>query len=122
VKISSTYEVGTYVRERGGRLYIWVRPASRWSDYGFLRVTTRNSAPDSVSFAAHDAGGFDLLIDETLPLPDVLELTLRRRPWGRVAVHGLTLGAAGAGGGGDEGEWWDSGGAGGNGGGGNGGG
>jgi hypothetical protein len=118
VKISSTYEAGTYVRERGGRLYIWVRPAGRWSGYGLVRVTTRNSAPDSVTFAAYDAGGFDLLIDETLPLPDELELTLRRRPWGRVAIRGLMGDAAGSGDGGG-GEWWNGGGAG-NGGGGNG--
>jgi hypothetical protein len=116
VKISTTYEVGTYVRERGGRLYIWVKPVGRWSGYGVVRITTRNSAPDSVRFAAYDAGGFDLLIDEALPLPDELEITLRRRPWRRVAVKGLTFDAAG---GGDGGEWWD-GGAAGNGGGGNG--
>jgi hypothetical protein len=118
VKVRATYEVGTYVRERGGRLYIWVRPASRWSAYGFLQISTKNAAPNSVSFAAFDAGGFELLIDSTLSLPDELELTLHRRPWSRVAVRGFTLDAAG---GGDAGGWWEASG-GGNGGGGNGGG
>jgi hypothetical protein len=72
---------------------------------------------DSVSFSAFDTGGFEVMIDSSLSLPDELELMLRRRPWSRVAVRGLTLEAAG---GGDAGGWWEA--SGGNGGGGNGGG
>jgi hypothetical protein len=116
VRIRTTYEVGTYVRERGGRLYIWLRPASRWSGYGFMRISTRNAAPDSVSFHSYDARGFELLIDETVPLPDELEITLRRRPWGRhLAARGLTLDAAGGGAGGGD-SWGGNGGGGGGGG------
>jgi hypothetical protein len=121
VKIRASYEAGSYIRERGGGLYIWVKPASRWSGYGFVRISTKNSAPSYVSFAAYDAGGFDVRIEETLDLPDELEITLRRRPWRRIAVRGFARDAAGTGdlGGG---EWWGEGGGGGNGGGGNGGG
>jgi len=117
-------EADRFIRERGGRLYVWLQPFGRaWSR---LSVGTKPPTGEPDLQTVH-AGGFELLLDSALERPNLVEVSLRRRPWKRLRVRGLRVEGYAAGGG-DPGGWddhgvlWDSGGGGGGGGGGNGGG
>jgi hypothetical protein len=91
-----------------------------------IKVST-SSPENDVDFEELDAGGFQLLLDRTLPKPRTIEIDLHRWPWRRIRVRGFQQGPVA--GYEDDAELvlWDSfgggsGGGGGNGGGGNGGG
>ena len=118
VRVVASYDAGGFVRERGGRLYVWLKGVNR--DWGRLKVST--SAPqEDVEWDRIDAGGFELLLDPELPIAETIHVALRRWPWRRLRVSGFATGVASDG---DPGPLllWDSGGGSGNGGGGGGGG
>jgi hypothetical protein len=114
-RVFASHEAGVFVRERGGRLYVWLKTVNR--AWGRLKVST--SAPQkNADWDRIDAGGFELLVDAELPSAETIHVELRRWPWKRLRVSGFATGVA------SDGDaallLWDSGGGGGNGGGGGG--
>ncbi len=89
LRVDHSPEVGTYIRERGGSLYVY---RSRLGGY---RVSLKPPRRE-ISFDAVDAGGFTFHLDPEVEQPDKVEITLRRRPWGRIRVRGLKTDAQGA--------------------------
>lgn len=66
MKVRASYEAGTYIRERGGRLYVWLRPVS--AAFGTIRVSTEAPKEDW-RFVQVAAGGFELFVDPQLERP-----------------------------------------------------
>ena len=83
MRIRATDEVAAAVRERGGRLYVWTSAHHCCS--GLLVLLETGSEPPKGAerpFRAHDAGGYEVLLDmggRRLPDELVLELRGRRR-------------------------------------------
>jgi hypothetical protein len=109
VKVHASYEAGTYIRERGGRLYVWLRPVS--AAFGTIRVSTE-APKEAPRLDQVDAGGFELFVDRELERPHRVDVSVRRWPRRRLRVRGFGPGAptpgdgliwdsAGSGGGGD---------------------
>jgi hypothetical protein len=101
VRIEATPEVGTYVRERGGRLYLWLKPVSRRSDFARFTVSFEDDFLGSVDeaadltpaeFDAYDLGGFEVLVDPGLEASGTVKLSLRHRPRKRIVVEGFDVG------------------------------
>jgi hypothetical protein len=83
MRIRATDEVAAAVRERGGRLYVWTSP-HRCCTGSLVLLETASEPPDDGArdFRAHDAGGYQVLLDmggRRLPDELVLELRGRRR-------------------------------------------
>jgi hypothetical protein len=83
MRIRATDEVAAAVRERGGRLYVWT--SSHRCCTGplvFLEAATEPPEGQARAFRAHDAGGYEVLLDMRGRRPPdelVLELRGRRR-------------------------------------------
>ena len=127
VRITASPEASRYIRERGGRLCMWLQDVG--GAFGRLRVTTEPPR-GAVDFESIAVGDFDAVeYDRRLAKPKRVEIFVRRWPWRRLVARGFPKGAAAGDGGGsgsaaeDDGglRWWEGGGSG-NGGGGNGGG
>jgi hypothetical protein len=82
VRVDHSPEAGTYIRERGASLYVY---RTRLSGY---RVSLKPPRRE-VSFETVDAGGFAFHLDPEIERPDKVDISLRRRPWGRLRVRGL---------------------------------
>jgi len=83
MRIRATDEVAAAVRERGGRLYVWTS-AHHCCSGPLVLLETGSEPPKGAErpFRAHDAGGFEVLLDmggRRLPDELVLELRGRRR-------------------------------------------
>jgi hypothetical protein len=81
MRIRATDEVAAAVRERGGRLYVWTS-AHRCCSGPLVYLETGSEPPKggARSFRAHDAGGYEVLLDMGgWRLPDELVLELRGR-------------------------------------------
>jgi hypothetical protein len=92
VRIRSSMEADRYVRECGGRLYVWLAPFG-----GFTRLTVSTRPPrGEVDLELVHGGGFELLLDRGLERPKVVEVSLRRWPWRLVRVRGLRYRPGGA--------------------------
>ena len=118
-------EADRFVRERGGRVYVWLQPVGE----GFATVKAATKAPRVVAeFDVVHAGGFEFLLDRALERPKSVDVSIRRWPWKRVRVRGVGRDGVVVGTGDSAGVIWESerggggGGGGGDGGGGNGGG
>jgi hypothetical protein len=90
VRVHASNEAGSYIRERGGRLYVWLRPLG--SNYGTIRVSTKAPKEVDSRLARVDAGGFELFLDPELEWPQRVEVSLRRLPWRRIRVRGFAQG------------------------------
>lgn len=106
MRVDHSPEAGTYIRERGASLYVY---RSRLGGYRVALKPPRREVP----FEAVDAGGFAFHLDSEIERPDRVEISLRRRPWGRIRVRGLKTDSPGAvigGDGGSDGDViWDTG-------------
>ena len=91
MRVVASHEVGTYVRERGGGLYVWLEDVGRES--GMLKVST-SAPPREIEWERADAGSFELLLDPQLPRPEEVRVRLSRFPWKRVSVAGFDAGGA----------------------------
>jgi hypothetical protein len=89
LRVDHSPEAGTYIRERGASLYLY---RSRLAGY---RVSLKPPRRE-ISFDAVDVGGFTFHIDPEIERTDVIEISLRRRPWGRIRVRGLRTESPGA--------------------------
>jgi hypothetical protein len=81
MRIRATEEVAAAVRERGGRLYVWTS-THRCCTGPLVLLETGAEPPAGAArrFSAHDAGGFEVLLDAgSRRLPDELVLELRGR-------------------------------------------
>ena len=83
MRVRATEDVAAAVRERGGRLYVWTS-AHRCctGPLVFLEAGAEPPKGEARSFSAHDAGGYEVLVDmggQRLPDELVLELRGRRR-------------------------------------------
>jgi hypothetical protein len=83
MKIRATDEVAAAVRERGGRLYVWTS-AHRCCTGPLVFLEAAFAPPEDGAreFRAHDAGGYEVLLDMGGRRPPdelVLELRGRRR-------------------------------------------
>jgi len=83
MRIRATDEVAAAVRERGGRLYVWTS-AHHCCSGPLVLLETGSEPPKGAArpFRAHDAGGYEVLLDmggRRLPDELVLELRGRRR-------------------------------------------
>ena len=106
--VDASPEAGTFIRERGGSLYVY---RSRLGGHRASLKPPRREIP----FGAIDSAGFAFHLDPAIEQPDRVEISLRRRPWDRIRVRGLKAESQGAlvGGGGDGGRdddvIWDTG-------------
>ena len=81
-------EADRFVRERGGRLYVWLRPLGGL----FSRLSVTTKAPRSLrELEVVYGGGFELLLDRELERPDVVDVSLRRWPRRRIRVQGVRV-------------------------------
>jgi hypothetical protein len=80
VRVTASLEAGVYVRERGGRLYVWFHSIGPRNGWGSLRVATDPPTRDEIRFEGMQTGAFDLFLDEELPRPD----ERRRWKWRRI--------------------------------------
>jgi len=94
VHVAASLEAGRFVRERGGELYVWFRPLGSRSGWGSLRVSTSPPAADDVAFEQIHTGAFELFLDEALPRPEELAVTLEGRFRRRIRVRGMREGFA----------------------------
>jgi hypothetical protein len=83
MRIRASDEAAAAVRERGGRLYVWTA-AHRCCTGPLVLLETGSEPPkgEARAFHAHDAGGFEVLVDMGRQRPPdelVLELRGRRR-------------------------------------------
>ena len=93
VRIRSSMEADRLVRQRGGRLYVWLAPFGG----SFTRLTVSTKPPrDEVDFELVHGGGFELLLDRNLQRPRVVEVSLGRWPRRRFRVRGFRYQPAGA--------------------------
>jgi hypothetical protein len=115
IRVEASAEAGAFIRERGGALYVWLKPLN--AVWGTIHVATDPPSLE-VDFETIDAGGFEVLLDPELSRPAELRITLRHFPRAKVRVRGLRAGVDGGGdcGGGGGDVCWDSGGGGGGGG------
>ena len=79
MEIRATEGVREFVRERGGRLYVWTSTHRCCTGpTTLLDAATQRPAGAARRFREYDAGGFSLLLDSgERPLPDELVLELR---------------------------------------------
>ena len=85
-------EADRYVRQRGGRLYVYLEPFG-----AFTRLTVSTKPPrDEVDFELVPGGGFELLLDRGLERPRTVDVSLGRWPRRRVRVRGLKYQPGGA--------------------------
>lgn len=87
MRVVATPDVGTLVRERGGKLYVW--PDAKACCGGALRLLLTAAAPGAGRrFARVDAEGFELWFDPgALDPPEELHLGVRGRRTKRVEAY-----------------------------------
>jgi hypothetical protein len=121
MKVRASPEASRYIRQRGGKLFMWFQPARGGGSLGFLKISTGEPSRQGLDFDHIGASGFELVYDRALARPKELRVELRRFPWSRLQVTGIGGTAGAEAGPGPEDHWWldRGGGGGGNGGGGN---
>lgn len=93
MKVLASPDALSYVRERGGTLFVWVDCLSCQGTVNFLQVSTESPGPER-RFRRMAGGDFDIFIDPAgLKLPEELQLELRgwRRKHLRAAWNGATF-------------------------------
>ena len=83
MKAYVSHNAATWIRERGGALYLW---DDDLGDFGRDRIAT--SDPGGVEFVGSYAGeGVTVYIDTRDPPPEGIRVELRRRPFRGVRVY-----------------------------------
>jgi len=89
--LESSAAVRKYVREHGGRLFVWFQPVGRgW----LLEKVSVSAPPGGRSFDEYDTGDYLLFLERDIPLPGWIRLERRRWPFAPVTVvTGAEVGA-----------------------------
>lgn len=87
MRVTASLQVGRYVREHGGTLYVWFRPVG--GKWGTVEVALE--APDAreAQFEKVPAGAFDLYLGSDLAGVSSIAVELTRWPGRRVRVRGF---------------------------------
>jgi len=87
MKVVASREAAEFVRERGGRLWVWTRSTRCCRGrITYLAASTERRAGEFRRFGADE--GFDVYVPETLPrLPRELHVELSRFPRRRVDAY-----------------------------------
>jgi hypothetical protein len=92
VRIEVTSEAGAFVREHGGRLYVWASGAACCGGTRFIEAST-DAPRNAARFVPMDAAGIELLVRPAIgQLPDELRVDLRG--WRRTRVEASWNGCA----------------------------
>ena len=87
MRVVVTPEVGNFVRERGGRLFVWAN-RQRCCGGGVTFLSTASQAPQGHAFQVVGVEGFDLFFDSgRSDPPSELQLEVRGRRHKRVEAY-----------------------------------
>ncbi len=90
MQVEVTDDATRYIREHGGRLYVWASGAACCGGTRFIEAST-DAPRDAASFVPTDAAGIEVLIRPAVGrLPDELRVDLKgwRRPRVEAAWNG----------------------------------
>jgi hypothetical protein len=86
MRIETTPEVRSFVRERGGLLFVRVKRYMALRGMATLEVTTE-PPPDALEWRRIETRGFVLFVPRAMRLPRTLELELRGRITRRIHAY-----------------------------------
>jgi hypothetical protein len=84
-RVDASEEARAYIRERGGAAYVWLE--DRGPGAGTLKASTEAPSRRAVTFHRYEAGDFALHLDESVPVPEEIDISLRRWPRRRLAAR-----------------------------------